>query len=105
MSRLEQMLSFLEQDPNDSFSRYAVALELNSLRRRDEAIEMLRELRRRDPEYVATYYQLGQIHSTLEQFDEAEEEYREGMVIARKIRDTHTLGELEAALDELESLR
>lgn len=99
------MLKFLEADPNDSFSRYAVALELNSLKQHQEAIEQLTELRRRDPDYVAAYYQLGQLYTSLEQWDDAEEAYTAGLVIGRKIRDLHTVSELQAALDELETLR
>ena len=45
MTRLEQMLAFLEQDPNDSFARYAVALEYASARDYSSAVEQLGELR------------------------------------------------------------
>ena len=105
MDRLQQMLSFLEQDPNDSFSRYAVALEYNSRKDYRAAIEQLQELRRRDPSYLATYYQLGQIHTSLNEWDEAEEAYGAGIKLAREQRDLHTMSELQMALDELETLR
>ncbi len=104
-SRLDQMLKFLEEDPNDSFSRYAVALEYNSRKEYDRAVEQLVELRRRDPDYVATYYQLGQIYVTLSRWDDAEEAYKVGMDVSRKVGDLHTRSELEAALDELDTLR
>ena len=32
MTRLEQMLAFIEQDTKDSFSRYAVGLEYMSMK-------------------------------------------------------------------------
>lgn len=105
MSRLEQMLSFLEQDPNDSFSRYAVALEYMSRREYDLAKHYLMELRQRDPDYVATYYQLGQVHSAMEQWDDAEEAYAAGIVVGRKMNDLHAVSELQAAIDELDTLR
>lgn len=105
MSRLEQMLSFLEQDPNDSFSRYAVALEYMSLKDYDRAKEYLSDLRGRDPEYVATYYQLGQVHTALEEWEMAEEAYNAGIVAGKKAGDLHAVSELQAAIDELDTLR
>lgn len=101
MSRLDDMLGFLEQDPDDSFARYAVALELRSAGRIPEAIEQLEELRRRDPSYVATYYQLGEILAQSGSIDRADEAFRAGIEVARAVGDTHTRSELEAALDEL----
>jgi predicted Zn-dependent protease len=105
MSRLEQMLSFLEQDPNDSFSRYAVALEYMSRKEYDLARRYLTELRERDPDYVATYYQLGQVCSAVEDWDGAEEAYNAGLVAGRRAGDLHAVSELQAALDELDTLR
>jgi predicted Zn-dependent protease len=105
MSRLEQMLMFLEQDPNDSFARYAVALEYMGRKEYNIAQRYLNELRERDPAYVATYYQLGQVRSALEEWDQAEEAYSAGIVVARKAGDMHAVSELQAAIDELETLR
>lgn len=105
MSRLEQMLAFLEQDPNDSFSRYAVALEYMGTKDYATARTYLTELRERDPGYVATYYQLGQVCTSLEDWDCAEEAYAAGTQVARGAGDLHAVSELQAALDELETLR
>jgi tetratricopeptide (TPR) repeat protein len=105
MSRLDQMLSFLEQDPNDSFSRYAVALEYMALKDYRRAAEYLIGLRERDPAYVATYYQLGQVHTALEEWDEAEEAYNAGIKVGRQAGDLHAVSELQAALDELDTLK
>jgi Tfp pilus assembly protein PilF len=105
MDRLEQMLAFLASDPGDSFARYAVALEHISRRDLDKAIEQLEELRRRDPEYVATYYQLGGVYATREEVDNAERAYNEGIEVARRAGDLHTVSELQAALDDLDALR
>jgi len=103
--RLSQMLQFLEQDPNDSFARYAVALEYASRKHHGEAIATLLELRQRDPQYVALYYQLGGLYAQAEQIANAEEAYRTGITVALLQNDRHTAAELEAALDELDALR
>jgi len=103
--RLAQMLQFLEQDPNDSFARYAVALEYASRKQPVQAIATLVELRQRDPEYVALYYQLGGLYAAAERIEDAEETYRTGITVALRQNDRHTAAELEAAIDELDALR
>ena len=105
MSRLDEMLRFLEQDPDDTFARYAIALELKSQKQIPQAIMQLEELRRRHPSYVATYYQLGELFAQAGEYDKAEETYRAGIEVARAARDLHTLSELQSALDELDDLR
>lgn len=99
------MLGFLEQDPNDSFTRYAVALEYMGLKEYRVAQRYLTELRELDPDYVATYYQLGQVNTALEEWDKAEEAYTAGIAVGKKAGDLHAVSELQAALDELETLR
>ena len=104
MARLDDMLAFVEKDPDDSFARYAVALELRSLKRIDEAVEQLVELRRREPSYGATYYQLGELYAMSDRIDDAREAFRAGVDVARAAGDRHTQSELEVALDDLEML-
>jgi predicted Zn-dependent protease len=97
------MLGFLEQDPNDSFARYAVALEYRGLREYARAIDYLSDLRRRDPDYIAAYFQLGQIYTAIEEPEKATEALAEGIRVARKAGDLHAASEMQAALDELET--
>lgn len=99
------MLGFLEQDPTDSFARYAVALEYMGRRDYHLARTYLVDLRERDPAYVATYYQLGQVLVALEEWDAAEEAYQAGIAVARTAGDLHAVSELQAALDEVDTMR
>lgn len=105
MSRLEQMLAFLAEDPNDNFTRYAVALEYKSAGEITLAVDSLRELRQRDATYLPTYYMLGELLTGQNDFDRAEEVYRAGIALATETGDLHTRSELEAALDDMESIR
>ncbi len=102
MSRLEQLQKFLEIDPNDSFTRYAIGLELASLKSYDKAIEQFEALRASDPEYVATYYQLASAYREDGNKVKAAEIYSVGITTARKMNDLHAAGELQAALEEME---
>lgn len=103
MSRLAALQSFLEQDPNDSFTRYAIGLEHAKESNYADAIKTLEELRGRDPNYIPTYYMLGGYYRETGERDNARAIYQEGITRARAARDLHAASELDAALDELES--
>ncbi len=101
MNRIEILTGFLEQDPKDSFSRYALALEFVKAGRTDDARLEFETVRANDPGYVATYFQLGQFYRTIGLNQDAERTYREGIVVASKAGDAHTQSELEGALESL----
>jgi Tfp pilus assembly protein PilF len=101
MSRINILKGFLESDPNDSFSRYALALEYIKANEHDEAVRQLETVKTNDADYVATYYQLGKLYQQLGKLHEAEKTFRTGITVATKVKDEHTRSELEAALDEL----
>lgn len=102
MSRIDLLKQFLEEDPKDSFSRYALAMEYAKLGKRDEAVAEYRTVRDNDPDYVATYYQLGKVLESQGNLDEARETYRSGIAVATRIGDSHTRDELTSALAELD---
>ena len=101
MNRIDILKGFLNDNPNDSFSRYALALEFVKLGQNDEALREFEAVRRSDPDYVATYYQLGQLYQKLGQKHEAEKTFRTGITVAAKAGDEHTRSELETALEGL----
>ena len=101
MNRIEILKGFLNDNPNDSFSRYALALEYLKLGQNDEALREFETVTKNDPQYVATYYQLGQLYQKLGQKHEAEKTFRTGIAAAAKAGDEHTRSELEAALEGL----
>jgi Tfp pilus assembly protein PilF len=101
MNRIEILKGFLNENPNDSFSRYALALEHTKLGQNDEAVREFETVRKNDPQYVATYYQLGQLYQKIGQKHEAEMTFRTGITVATKAGDEHTRSELEAALEGL----
>jgi Tfp pilus assembly protein PilF len=101
MNRIEILKGFLNDNPNDSFSRYALALEYVKLGQSDDALREFETVRQNDPQYVATYYQLGQLYQKLGKTHDAEKTFRTGITIAAKAGDEHTQSELEAALEGL----
>jgi Tfp pilus assembly protein PilF len=100
--RIEALSDLLAKDPNDSFSRYALAVEYVGEENMDMAIDELLEVIRRDPEYVAAYRQLGQVHLKLNKTKEAKQYYRKGIELAEKSNDLHAKEEMEEELEDIE---
>ena len=101
MNRMELLKGFLDQDPKDSFSRYALALEYVKAGQPEDARREFEYVRDNDPSYVATYFQLAQLYRSLGLKHEAEMTYRSGITVASKAGDGHTQSELEGALESL----
>jgi Tfp pilus assembly protein PilF len=101
MNRVEILKGFLNDNPNDSFSRYALALEYVKLGQSDDAVREFETVKTNDPDYVATYFQLGQLYQKLGKSHEAEKIFRTGITVAAKIGDEHTRSELEGALESI----
>ena len=101
VNRIEILKSFLEHEPGDSFSRYALAMEYAKKGHMEEARRAFEYVRDHDPGYVATYFQLAQLYRTVGLKHDAEKTYRTGITVATKANDAHTREELEAALETL----
>ena len=101
-TRRETLEEFVAADPNDSFSRYALALELEKSDSRAEAAGNLREVIARDPGYVAAYYHLGRILSRLGEVEESRAVYQRGLEAASAAKDQRAVSEIQEALDSLD---
>jgi tetratricopeptide (TPR) repeat protein len=104
MPSLDQLLPLLAAEPNDSFLRYAVAMEYAKLGRRAEAIVEFAELLGRDPGYVPGYFMAGRTAQQSGDYDAARSFYERGIAAARKAGDSHAadeMSEARAVLDEL----
>lgn len=106
MNRLVQLKTFLEENPNDPFLQYALALEYLKLKDQQKALSIFVGLTETHPNYVGTYYHLGKLQEELQEYDEALEVYQTGMKIALEEKDRHAHQELQGAYnmlrDELE---
>lgn len=98
MSRLDALLQFHAEDPNDAFVRFAVASEYLKEGNLHEALAWFERLVRDKPEYVGTYYHLGGLHARLDHTSDAVRTYQLGIEEARRQGDHHARSELERAL-------
>lgn len=101
-SRLDQLLVMLQEDPRDSFLRYAVAVEYEAAANTTEAISRIESLLADEPDYLGAYYKLGQLHERNGNAEKALDVYRKGAALARRQNNTKTLGELNTAILLLE---
>lgn len=101
-SRLDQLMEMLQQDPGDSFLRYAVAIEFSAAGNTAEAISRIESLLADEPEYLGAYYKLGQLLEANGHTEKALDVYRKGAEVARHQNNTRTLGELNTAILLLE---
>lgn len=100
--RLESLLQFLEKEPDDSFTRYAIALEYISEGNPEQAVAYLENLIERDPGYVPSYLQLGYLYTDAERREDALMVLKRGIEIARQSGDHHAASEMQDAVDDLE---
>ncbi len=104
MDRLSQLLQYHEEDPDDPFVRFALAMEY--LKRGDisRARAFLEGLLVDHPRYVGTYYHLGKLYEREGEKEKALEVYRKGIDVAMEIRDFHARAELQDALLQAEGV-
>ena len=100
ISRLEQLNAFLEEDPNDPFNIYALALEYTKSNT-DSALHYFHRLLERFPDYISTYYHLGKLYQGLDRFEEAEKTFTKGIQFASILNKTKDASELKNALQQL----
>ena len=99
--RMEVLKGLLEQNPEDSFARYALAMGFVSAGDLDEAVKEFSMLLSFNPDYVVAYFQAGQALEKLDRLEEASQMYQHGVAAAIRKGDTHMQSEIQAALDLL----
>jgi tetratricopeptide (TPR) repeat protein len=97
-SRRETLEEFVTAKPADAFARYGLALECVKLGDDPAAIGHFQKLLKTHPEYVAGYFQFGQLLGRLGRLEEARKMLSDGIVVAQRTGDIHARDEMQAAL-------
>ena len=97
--RIEMLKEFLLNDPSDDFSEYALALEFEKSGKRKEALTHFEKILKRNPAYLAVYYQAGRMYEAEKDSNNAVLMYEKGIEVARQLGNIKTLNELRTALD------
>lgn len=101
MDRIAKLKEFLQASPDDNFLLHALALEYAKQGDEAEARRLFERILHRDPAYIGSYYHLAKLLERTGDTPGAIEWYEKGMDAARKAGDTHALGELRSAWEEL----
>jgi tetratricopeptide (TPR) repeat protein len=95
--RLILLKDYLKESPNDSFLLFALAKEYEKVSDEKNSLLYYQTILENDPDYVGVYYHLGKLHERNLRFSEAIKIYKQGIQIASKVKDNHSLNELNAA--------
>lgn len=101
-NRIDSLLTFLKDDPDDGFVRFALAKEYEKMGTLKKALDTYLKLRELDSDYIGLYYHLGGLYEVLNEKKNALKTYEEGIIVAKKLADFHSLSELHNAKMNLE---
>ncbi len=100
-SRLQQLFSFLDIDPNDAFTLYSIAYEYLNSKEYEKAATFFGQLKQKHPDYIGLYLHYGKTMEHLNQKDKAINIYKEGIHLLSTQNHPRALAELHQALQEL----
>ncbi len=96
-SIIKKLAANVKANPDDSFSKFALALEFLKQGDMKKARLFFEDIYEKDPDYVGVYYHLGKLYERTEQFKKATKMYEEGIKIAAAQNEKRTLSELKEA--------
>ncbi len=99
--RLQQLLQFHLENPQDAFLLFALAKEHEKLGNADSALDFYQKIVDTSPDYVGVYYHLGKLQEKNGEPGQAIGTYKAGMAVAQKMGDQHALSELAGAKMEI----
>ncbi|GAB3780920.1 hypothetical protein GCM10028818_34010 [Spirosoma horti] len=94
--RIQQLIRFVEEEPNDPFNIYALAMEYMSSQPAQARL-YFDQLLTNHPGYLPTYYHAAALYAELDERERAAELYEKGILLAKAQQNQKTLQELERA--------
>jgi Tfp pilus assembly protein PilF len=101
-TRKQRLEELLQEDPNDPFLRYGLAMEFVSSGDDETAVRHFRDLIGVAPDYVPAYLQAGQALMRLGRPGESRPVWQQGVAAARRQGDRHAADEMEGFLAALQ---
>jgi tetratricopeptide (TPR) repeat protein len=98
---MEQLKTILEQDPKNTFARYAMGMEYSSSGNVEAALEQFRKLLEVDANYANAFFMGAQALQRAERTEEAVVWLYDGISCAQRTGNRHAESEMRALLDEL----
>lgn len=101
-AKIDGLRQILEQDPQNAFARYGLAMEYVGRGDTESALGEFERLLSDHPEYTAGYFMAAQTLAKAGREAEAKQRLVDGMACARRAGNQHALNEMQAMLDEME---
>ena len=105
VDKIAGLREILALDPKNSFARYGIAMELAGRGEIDAAMAEFDQLLSIDPDYTAGYFMAAQTLAKAGRNPEAIERLKAGISCAARSDNRHALSEMQAMLDELDTLK
>ncbi len=99
--RREKIEAMLSEQPDDTFLRYSLAMELQKEGRHEESLSRFRELMNDKPPYVPAFLMSAKQLMQLQRAPDARAALRDGIERARQQGDTHAASEMAELLTAL----
>jgi tetratricopeptide (TPR) repeat protein len=103
-TRRAMLEEFISAHPNDAFARYGLAVECANQGDQEAAVQNFETLLADHPDYVAGYFQYGQLLTRLSRTDDARRTLTAGIQVARRTGDQHAGSEMETAIAQLQQV-
>ncbi len=103
LSRMEMLTLFLDQNPNDAFARYGLAMEYSRAGQTDKALAEFNNLLQVHPDYTNGYFMAAQTLERVGRRPDARKMLENGIAAAKRAGNKHALSEMSGMLDELNS--
>ncbi|GAB3657041.1 hypothetical protein GCM10028791_29270 [Echinicola sediminis] len=95
-SRIELLLQFVKEEPDNPFNLYALALEYQNTDVH-KAAAYFDKLLEKHPDYLPSYYHASALFAELEEIEKSQQTYIRGIELAQKQNNQHALRELKNA--------
>ncbi len=100
--RLGKLIKMLQNEPSDTFILFALAKEYQQMEHYETANKYFQLLKSTDPDYIGLYFHLAKNYEAINKLEEAVNTYKQGILIAKKLKDVHAESELKNELTNLE---
>jgi predicted Zn-dependent protease len=102
MDKVPLLKEILQQNPNDSFARYGLAMEYVNRGEIEIALAEFDQLLSLNPDYTPAYFMAAQTLAGNHREEEAKERLRAGIASAIRTGNSHAQSEMQAMLDDME---
>lgn len=97
--KIARLALYLKKNPDDSFSKFALALELLKQNEVTKSRVLFESILKQDPEYLGVYYHLGKLYEQIGFLQQAHDLYQQGIILAKNQNNAKTESELKDALE------